>query len=64
MLGAVTLTIVLQLALIYLPSLQAFFGTRALLLSELGLSVALSLVIFAAVESEKWVLRRLAHPSA
>jgi Ca2+-transporting ATPase len=64
MLGAVTLTIVLQLALIYLPSLQAFFWTRALLLSELGLSVALSLVIFAAVESEKWVLRRLAHPSA
>ena len=56
--GAVGLTIVLQLALIYVPVLQSFFKTNALPLPDLALTIALSSVVFAAVEIEKWIVRR------
>lgn len=58
LLGAVGLTVLLQLAVVYVPFLQAVFGTRALLPSELALSVGLSAVTFCAVELEKWARRR------
>ena len=56
--GAVVMTTLLQMALVYTPSLQRFFKTQALPGGQLGLAVGLSLVIFAAVEVEKWIGRR------
>jgi Ca2+-transporting ATPase len=58
LLGAVLLTFVLQLAVIYVPFLQELFKTSALALDELLLSLALSTVVFWAVEGEKWLMRR------
>ncbi len=58
LLGAVTLTVLLQLALIYVPFLQRVFHTVALPAPDLALSLAASMVIFWAVELEKWFLRR------
>jgi Ca2+-transporting ATPase len=57
LLGAVMLTLILQLCLIYVPFLQRLFGTRPLSAVDLLLSILLSAVIFAAVELEKWLLR-------
>ena len=58
LLGAVLLTFVLQLAVVYLPFLQGLFNTTALTLPELVLSLLLSTVVFWGVELEKWLLRR------
>ena len=59
LLGAVLLTLALQLATIYLPSLQGVFRTEPLTASELLACAALSSVVFVAVEIEKAVRRRL-----
>ena len=57
--AAVALTLVLQLATIYLPVLQPIFHTEALSAGELALCVVLAGVVFAAVEIEKaWRRRR------
>ena len=56
LLGAVTLTVLLQLGLLYLPFLQVVFKTRALPARELALALAISAAIFVAVEFEKWIL--------
>ncbi|MBM3754024.1 MAG: cation-translocating P-type ATPase [Acidobacteria bacterium] len=58
LLGAVALTFALQLALVYVPVLQSFFGTVALHPADLAVSIGLSLAVFAAVEFEKWLSRR------
>ncbi|MFN2227794.1 MAG: cation-translocating P-type ATPase, partial [Anaerolineae bacterium] len=58
LLGAVLLTFVLQLAVVYVPFLQDLFRTDALSLGELLLSLLLSLVVFWGVELEKWLMRR------
>jgi P-type Ca2+ transporter type 2C len=58
LLGAVGLTIFLQLALIYTPFLEAIFHTTPLPLPDLLLTAALSLIVFAAGELEKWAERR------
>jgi len=60
LLGAVALTFILQLALVYVPFLQRFFETVALSAADLALGLAASSLIFWAVEFEKWVLRRRA----
>ncbi|HSO07350.1 MAG TPA: cation-translocating P-type ATPase [Pelomicrobium sp.] len=57
-LGAVLFTFVLQMAVIYVPLLQPVFRTEALTAAELGLTLALSTVVFFAVELEKWAIRR------
>ncbi|MCE1252426.1 MAG: cation-translocating P-type ATPase [Anaerolineae bacterium] len=57
LLGSVILTIALQLAVIYVPFLQEIFNTQALSLTDLAISPGLSLVVFAAVEAFKWILR-------
>ncbi len=58
MLGSVTLTLGLQLAVIYVPSLQRLFRTTALSLPDLLLCLLFSTVVFWGVEGEKWWKRR------
>lgn len=57
MLGAVLLTFVLQMALLYVPFLNPIFKTEPLSLDELVFCLALSLVVFVAVEIEKVLVR-------
>ena len=56
--GAVLLTFALQLAVIYVPPLQTLFRTQALALSELAVCLALSVIVFVAVEFRKWLCFR------
>ncbi|BCS52500.1 cation-translocating P-type ATPase [Geobacter sp. SVR] len=58
--GAVLLTVVLQLALIYTPFLNRIFRTQPLPLPDLLLALALSSTVFLAVEAEKWLRRKRA----
>ncbi|MBI4482964.1 MAG: cation-translocating P-type ATPase [Acidobacteria bacterium] len=58
LLGAVALTLVLQLAVVYIPFLQGFFKTLALSAEDLALTLVLSTVVFWSVELEKWLIRR------
>jgi Ca2+-transporting ATPase len=60
LLGAVALTFVMQLALVYVPFLQALFETVALSMYDLAICLALSSLIFWAVELEKRITRRRA----
>lgn len=53
--GAVLLTFLLQLALLYIPFLQDIFHTQALSLKELGMCILVSLIVFHGVEVEKWM---------
>ena len=56
--AAVLLTLALQLAVIYLPPLQAVFRTQALSVWELAICAAAASVVFVAVEIEKGLRRR------
>jgi Ca2+-transporting ATPase len=58
LLGAVLLTFVLQMAVVYVPFLQNLFKTDSLSTGELLLSLVLSTVVFWGVELEKWLMRR------
>jgi Ca2+-transporting ATPase len=58
MLAAIALTLLLQLAVIYVPALNAVFHTRPLPLSDLALCLALSSLVLVAVEIEKLLMRR------
>jgi Ca2+-transporting ATPase len=58
LLGAVLLTVALQLAVIYLPFLNPVFATTPLPPLELALCFALPLVVIVAVEVEKALVRR------
>ena len=62
LLGAVLLTVVLQLAVVYLPPLQVLFSTTGLTATELAVCCLVPAVVFAAVEAEKWSLRRHLPP--
>jgi len=55
---AVAISVLLQLALIYLPILNDLFRTQPLPLSDLGLCVAIASIVFIAVEIEKLLIRR------
>lgn len=58
LLGAVLLSVVLQLATVYLPPLQAIFRTQALSAVELAGCLGCAVVVFLVVEAEKaWRLR-------
>jgi len=56
--GAFLLTFGLQLATIYVPFLNPIFKTEPLTAGELGFTLAMSSVVFVAVEIEKLVKRR------
>jgi len=58
MLGAVVLTVLLQLAVIYVPSLNVIFHTRPLPMFDLAVCLSLSSLVLFAVEIEKWLARR------
>ena len=58
LLGAVILTLGLQMAVVYLEPLQAIFNTSDLTPTELALSLGLPCIVLAAVETEKWLARR------
>jgi len=57
-LGAVFLTFLLQMAVVYVPFLQEIFNTTALPLPDLAISLVMSTVVFFGVEIKKWVVRR------
>jgi Ca2+-transporting ATPase len=57
LLGAVLLTLVLQMATIYVPALNPIFKTVPLTIGELFITLLLSTVVFVAVEVEKAVKR-------
>lgn len=58
LIGAVLFTVVLQMAVIYVPYLQDIFRTKTLSLNELLLCIGLSSIVFWAVELQKWIKRR------
>ncbi len=62
--GALLLTFALQLAIIYLPLLNAVFKTHPLTFKEIAITVAISSIVFWAVELEKWIKRRAAKRHA
>jgi Ca2+-transporting ATPase len=64
MLGAVMLTFGLQLMVIYVPFFNDLFHTQPLTWAELGITVAVSSVVFWAVEFEKWTKRHWGHQPA
>jgi Ca2+-transporting ATPase len=57
MIAALAVTLLLHLAVIYVPVMQGFFKTAALTLPQLGICVAAGLAVFGAVEIEKLVAR-------
>lgn len=62
MVGAVILTFVLQLAVIYVPFLQRLFETDALKLQDLGIAIGLSLIALVIAELVKMISYRRSHP--
>ncbi|MDE1974438.1 MAG: cation transporting ATPase C-terminal domain-containing protein, partial [Hyphomicrobiales bacterium] len=59
LLVAMLLTCGLQLAIVYMPLLNPIFRTAPLTLSELTLCLLLSALVFAIIEIEKYVRRRV-----
>jgi len=57
LLGSVGLMILLQFALIYAPMLNALFSTEPLGPIEIGWTFLCGLIVFSAVEIEKWIRR-------
>ncbi|MDO9007717.1 MAG: cation-translocating P-type ATPase [Thiobacillus sp.] len=58
LIGAVLLTFALQMAVLYVPWLNPIFKTEPLDLGELVFCLAMSSIVFFAVEIEKWLVRR------
>lgn len=58
LLGALVLTILLQLMIIYTPFFNMVFKTQALTIYELILTFLVSSIVFWAVEIEKWIIRQ------
>lgn len=61
MLGALLLTVSLQLMIIYTPFFNNIFKTAPLTIYELGITILISSIVFWAVEMEKMIKKRLFH---
>lgn len=59
LLGAVLLTFILQLGVIYLPFANELFKTQPLTLTELGICIGAAAIVFHEVELEKFVKQKL-----
>ncbi len=57
LIGAFVLTIILQMATIYVPFLNPIFKTSPLNFYELSITLSLSTIVFFAVEIDKWLRR-------
>lgn len=57
LLGALLLTVGLQVMIIYIPFFNDIFRTQPLTMFELGITLAVSAIVFWIVEIEKWVKR-------
>jgi Ca2+-transporting ATPase len=57
MLGALVITVALQLLIIFIPFFNTVFKTQPLTFSELAITIAISSLVFWAVEIEKWIKR-------
>lgn len=57
LLGAVLLTVALQLGIVYVPMLRELFKTVPLSASELVVCITAALIVFIVVEIEKWARR-------
>jgi Ca2+-transporting ATPase len=57
LLGALALTIALQMMLIYIPFFNSVFKTQPLTIYELTITLLVSSIVFWAVEIEKWIFR-------
>lgn len=57
MLWALSITVTLQLMVIYTPFFNKIFRTQPLTLYELGITILVSAIVFWAVEIEKWIKR-------
>lgn len=58
LLGAVVFVFILQLGVIYLPFANKIFKTQPLSLFELGICLGATVLLFHAVELEKWIKQR------
>lgn len=59
LLGAVVITFLLQVAVVYLPFANKIFKTQPLSIPELLLCIGGAAIIFHAVELEKWIKRKI-----
>jgi Ca2+-transporting ATPase len=57
LIAAVAMTFALQMAAIYVPFLQSLLKLEALGIKDLAVSLALSAIVFWAVEAEKFFIR-------
>jgi Ca2+-transporting ATPase len=58
LLGAVLITVLLQLVIIYVPAMNNLFKTMPLSIMELSWTIVAASLVFFAVELEKWIRRR------
>jgi len=57
MLGALLITVAMQLMIIYLPFFNETFKTQPLTINELAITISVSSIVFLAVEIEKFIKR-------
>ena len=58
LLGAVVVTVILQLAAVYTPFFNQVFNTTPLTGPQLLICIVLSTIVFWGAEIEKWMIRR------
>ena len=58
MTAAIIITVILQMATIYIPALNPIFKTEPLDMAELAICVGAAGIVLIAVEIEKWLVRR------
>ena len=58
MTAAIIITVILQMATIYIPALNPIFKTEPLDMTELAICVGAAGIVLIAVEIEKWLVRR------